>query len=366
VELPDQACEAFVSWIPAEATDNCGVQNLISNHASGSAFPVGGTTVLYTATDLSGNESYGMFQVTVLDTTSPIIGGLPQPIITQTDQGQCGASVMWVEPTVFDNCTVVTFESSHLPGSIIPVGTTTVSYTASDAGGNTTTASFSITVSDSENPVVVPSGAITVDADPGSCTAFVAVPPPASTDNCSVASLVNDFNGTSEASGIFPMDTTVILWIVTDSYGNVGTAAQAITVSVPQIDCNLNGSPDTCDIASGTSLDCNVDGIPDECQEDCNGNGVPDDCDIAAGALPDCNGNGIPDSCDITSGMAQDCDLSGVPDTCEVTSGQLPDCNANGTPDTCEIGSGVASDCNGNGIPDACDLSSGTSTDCNL
>lgn len=366
VELPEQSCEAIVSWIEPGAIDNCGIQDLVSNYPSGSAFPVGGTTVLYTATDLSGNESYGMFQVSVLDTTNPVIGGLPQPIVSQTDPGQCGASVTWVEPTVFDNCNVAIFDSSHLPGSFIPVGTTTVSFTASDAGGNTATASFTITVADSENPVVVPSGAITVDADPGSCAAFVTVPSPVGTDNCLVSSLVNDFNGTSEASGIYPMETTVILWTVTDSYGNVGTASQAITVSVPQIDCNLNGSPDTCDIASGTSLDCNIDGIPDECQEDCNGNGVPDDCDLGTGALPDCNGNGIPDSCDISSGFTQDCDLSGVPDSCEIISGQLQDCNANGLPDLCEIGSGTALDCNDNSVPDSCDLATGVVTDCNF
>ncbi len=31
-------------------------------------------------------------------------------------------------------------------------------------------------------------------------------------------------------------------------------------------DCNLNLTPDECDISSGTSQDCNQDGIPDECQ----------------------------------------------------------------------------------------------------
>ena len=35
------------------------------------------------------------------------------------------------------------------------------------------------------------------------------------------------------------------------------------------VDCNANGTPDYCDIASGTSLDTNGDGLPDEC--DCLG-----------------------------------------------------------------------------------------------
>jgi WD40 repeat protein len=51
-------------------------------------------------------------------------------------------------------------------------------------------------------------------------------------------------------------------------------------------DCNTNGVPDACEIASGGA-------------DDCNGNGVPDDCDVASGASEDCNANGIPDECDL-------------------------------------------------------------------
>jgi hypothetical protein len=68
---------------------------------------------------------------------------------------------------------------------------------------------------------------------------------------------------------------------------------------------------------------------------DCNTNGIPDSCEIASGAVADCNSNGIPDSCDIAGGMA--------------------DCNGNGALDSCELASGAAVDQNGNGIPDSCD-----------
>ena len=37
-------------------------------------------------------------------------------------------------------------------------------------------------------------------------------------------------------------------------------------VRPPSADCNGNGIPNDCDIASGTSLDCNANGIPDECE----------------------------------------------------------------------------------------------------
>ena len=37
-------------------------------------------------------------------------------------------------------------------------------------------------------------------------------------------------------------------------------------VELNQIDCNGNGTADTCDLASGNSLDVNINGIPDECE----------------------------------------------------------------------------------------------------
>jgi len=43
---------------------------------------------------------------------------------------------------------------------------------------------------------------------------------------------------------------------------------------------------------------------------DCNGNGVPDSCDIASGESHDVNANGVPDECEAT--CAGDLDLNGV------------------------------------------------------
>jgi len=87
------------------------------------------------------------------------------------------------------------------------------------------------------------------------------------------------------------------------------------------LDCNGNGTPDDCDIATGNSLDLFPplgDGIPDDCQGDCNGNGIPDFDDIVSGQTEDCNANNIPDECDIVSGDARDCDNNSVPDVCDV------------------------------------------------
>ncbi len=51
-----------------------------------------------------------------------------------------------------------------------------------------------------------------------------------------------------------------------------------------ELDCNANGTPDACDIASGDSDDDNGNGIPDECESGCewdlDGNGVTDVNDL--------------------------------------------------------------------------------------
>jgi hypothetical protein len=52
---------------------------------------------------------------------------------------------------------------------------------------------------------------------------------------------------------------------------------------------------------------------------------APDECGApwiavearyATADLADCNGNGVPDACDIASGFSQDADGNGIPDTC--------------------------------------------------
>ena len=91
------------------------------------------------------------------------------------------------EPTPDDNCGIQTFTSSH-DTSIYPVGSTVVTYTAMDSEGNTTTASFTITVTDDEAPGYSQMDDITVSTEAGICTADVTWSIRAATDNCAVTS----------------------------------------------------------------------------------------------------------------------------------------------------------------------------------
>jgi len=72
-------CSSTASWTPPTATDTCGSMTLTADHNPGDAFPVGQTTVTYTATDAAGAQTICSFKVTVTDTTAPSIncGAVP-------------------------------------------------------------------------------------------------------------------------------------------------------------------------------------------------------------------------------------------------------------------------------------------------
>jgi HYR domain/Domain of unknown function DUF11 len=62
---------AVARWTAPTATDNCGDPSVSSNFSSGFAFPIGNTTVVYTARDAKGNQTTCDFIVTVNRVISP-------------------------------------------------------------------------------------------------------------------------------------------------------------------------------------------------------------------------------------------------------------------------------------------------------
>jgi len=125
-------CDAVLEWEPPVASDNCGIASLEGSHLPGDTFPVGLTSVTYTATDSYGNQGFSGFTVAVLDTEDPVISPLID-ITEGNDPGQCDAVLEWESPVASDNCGIVSLEGSHLPGETFPVGLTSVTYTATDS-----------------------------------------------------------------------------------------------------------------------------------------------------------------------------------------------------------------------------------------
>ena len=220
-------CGATVTWTAPTATDNCALTGFVSSHASGSVFPVGTTRVTYTATDAAGNVSLCSFNVTVTDTQAPVLANCPANVNLNAAFNTCGAPVLWTPPTFTDNCAGMTVTSSHLPGTTFPVGTTTVTYTATDISGNVTTCSFDITVNDVQVPVISSCPInTTVVNNPGICGAAVNWVLPTAFDNCSGVTLTTDHAPNS----IFPVGTTTVTYTATDASGNAATCSFTVTV----------------------------------------------------------------------------------------------------------------------------------------
>jgi hypothetical protein len=217
-------CSAAVGFA-ATATDNCGTVNVSYSIAPGSAFVVGTTTVTATATDAAGLTSSCSFTVTVKDTEAPVVA-CPANISVGTDAGKCSAVVSYAA-TATDNC-AATVSYSIAPGSVFQVGTTTVTATATDAAGLTSSCNFTVTVKDTEAPVIACPANITVGNDLNTCTAVVSYLATA-TDNCGATVSYSIAPGT-----VFAKGTTSVTATATDAAGNKSSCTFTVTVNDTQ------------------------------------------------------------------------------------------------------------------------------------
>jgi hypothetical protein len=228
VTAPPGACSAEVNWTSPTASDNCGIDSQSSSHSPGGAFPVGVTPVSYIATDTAGNMSTCSFDVTILDEEDPVIASCPGNMSVFTSPGNPGAAVTWMQPTASDNCAGVALSASHVPGASFPVGTTSVSFTATDAGGRMASCGFSVTVVDGEAPTLTgcPMN-IAVAADAGQCTASVGWTEPTAADNVGLTGMTS----THSPGASFPIGTTNVTYVATDVHGNAAQCVFSITVT---------------------------------------------------------------------------------------------------------------------------------------
>src|SRR2546425_2157799 len=152
----DQVGGAFV--VPGAATAT-GDGVTITSPSVG-VFPLGTTTVTYTATDSSGDSVSCQTTITVVDTTPPVIT-CPAPITAEAT-GNESAFVVPGSATAFDTAGPVAI-NSPAAGSY-PLGTTTVTYSATDQSGNSSSCSSSITVVDTTPPSITCPAPITAEA----------------------------------------------------------------------------------------------------------------------------------------------------------------------------------------------------------
>jgi hypothetical protein len=195
--------------------------------ASGSFFPLGTTTVTCTATDDSGNSSSSSFNVTVVDTTPPTIGTNPNITVEGNTTG--GAFVSYTVPTASDIVDAsVDVSCSLASGSFFPLGTTTVTCTATDDSGNSSSSSFNVTVVDTTPPTIGINPNITVLAT-SSAGAVVSFGSPSASDIVDPSvSVVCSF----PSGSTFPIGVTTVVCTATDDSGNSASSSFTVTVNL--------------------------------------------------------------------------------------------------------------------------------------
>lgn len=254
---PATACSAVATYGSISATDNCAAPSIIlqSGLPSGSVFPVGVTTIVYRASDLSANSATCSFTVTVKDVTLPTIT-CPANIVKGNDLGVCGATTTYLTPTATDNCGVasVTLLSGLASGSVFPVGTTTNVWRAIDVNMNVSTCSFTVKVNDTEKPSINCPSDILKGTDYGDCSATLGINLGAISvqDNCVGVTTTNN------STGVFQVGTTVVTWVATDGSNNSTTCVQNITIvdlEPPVVACpsNINVKTDEGDCVASVS-----------------------------------------------------------------------------------------------------------------
>jgi uncharacterized repeat protein (TIGR01451 family) len=227
-------CETTVNYTVPTAQDNDGATVACAPN-TGTLFPVGPTLVTCTATDNASNTSTCTFTVTVTDDEAPEFS-CPENIVADNDSDECGAVVSFTDPTATDNCDAsVTVACNPPTGSTFAVGDTVVTCSATDTAGNTSSCAFTVTVNDTQAPVITCPGNIVQETDENLCSAVVTFDP-SGTDNCPNATVACD----PPSGSSFDLGQTTVNCTVTDNSGNTDTCSFSVTVAdsqAPTITC---------------------------------------------------------------------------------------------------------------------------------
>jgi len=213
------------------ATDNCVVVSIARNGApAGNLFPIGTTTITYVATDGAGNTATATQAVTVTESPAiPPTVNAPADLTLNTGPGATACGVVVGDATLgsamtSDNCPGMTVTRSGVPsGNLFPVGTTVVTYTATDRSGNTASDTQTVTVLDNTPPVVTLNGVNPIAVE---CHTSFADPGATANDACAGSIAVTATNNVNvDVPGSY-----MVTYTATDGTGNSATATRTVNV----------------------------------------------------------------------------------------------------------------------------------------
>jgi hypothetical protein len=213
----DAACGASGS-INAGSFDPDG--DAITCTQSQSTFSLGSYNVTLNCSDAAGLKSSCSANVTVVDNTAPAISCPADPAPAECTNG--GAQVSLGNATATDNCG--TPGISSVPASF-PLGTHTVPFTAYDASGNVSTCTTTVTVADTQGPVITLNGDADLSVKCSSSAVFVD-PGASAVDQCEGSVSV----GVSGSVDLTTPGSYTLTYGAGDSAGRSSLAVRVVTV----------------------------------------------------------------------------------------------------------------------------------------
>jgi hypothetical protein len=200
--------------------------------------PPGNNTI--SCSDTAGNTASATVTVTynAPDTTPPVVS-VPNDITEEATSADGAIVTFTATATDTDppNPTVVCTPAS---GSMFPIGETTVTCSATDAAGNTGSASFKVTVNEAPPPPPPPPpedtegpqfsnvpGTITAEAN-GPGGSVVSYTTPTATD--AVDGPIASVSCSPPSGSTFPLGSTMVTCSASDLHGNTSTASFAVNI----------------------------------------------------------------------------------------------------------------------------------------
>ena len=260
----DAAIATFLSG--ASAADNVDESSTVTNDGL-AVFPLGETEVTFSSTDAAGNTGSASATVNVTDQTAPVITAPADGTIAATDASGTAATdaavVAWIESAVATDNVDSNLTITNDAPETLPLGTTVVTFTVTDAAGNTSSDTATATVADTTAPEITAPGTLVVlgteeglTADNPEIVAMIAGV--TATDNVdgAIASISND-----APTDLFLFGETTVTFSATDAAGNTGTAQTIVNVSLDVVDPELT-VPDS--ISINVDMPSNVVALSDD------------------------------------------------------------------------------------------------------
>ncbi|OWY24109.1 hypothetical protein C7N43_23650, partial [Sphingobacteriales bacterium UPWRP_1] len=207
------------------STDNCGIGVLTVSPSTFTCANTGVNTVVLTVTDVNGKTASCSASVTVQDNVAPV-ATCKNATVFLNAAGTATVTTAQVNNGTADNCGTLTYSVSPGNFTCANLGNNTVTLTATDASGVTSSCTATVTVADNIAPSALCKNATVVLSATGTGTLNVSQINNGSTDNC--GTITTTLSKTSFNCSNAGFNTVTMT--VTDGSNNSASCSATVTV----------------------------------------------------------------------------------------------------------------------------------------